>query len=188
MQKKSCTTHRYSSSFRIPDFLLFLLPFFLQPVGSVAVASHWFNLFHISKNYTSTIRTNSNFYCYINRSCFTLSFKIGNYFIYVCLCFYRLFFIVCFLSFVFIVCFPCFSNDNTSVVLPGSKFSIISGDSNPSSDHVFRMSGTPLPARSPISIRLNIFINPLFRGSDTPPRIYCSLPTRIQPGFSSVSL
>lgn len=39
--------------------------------------------------------------------------------------------------------------------------------------------GTPLSACSPISIKLNIFIKLLFRGSDFPPRRICSFPNLI---------
>ena len=42
---------------------------------------------------------------------------------------------------------------------------------------------TPLPARSPIPIILNIFIRALFLGSEMPPLSICSLPVRIYSGF-----
>ena len=45
------------------------------------------------------------------------------------------------------------------------------------------MLGIPLPARSPISIRLNIFINVVFLGSDTPPLMAASISILKLPGF-----
>ena len=51
---------------------------------------------------------------------------------------------------------------------------------------MFMILGIPLPARSPISTRLNIFINPRFRGSETPPRIICIFPVRLYPGLAKV--
>ena len=101
-------------------------------------------------------------------------------------CFLSLVFIACFLSLVFIACF--LTNLNINDVLSGSKLSSIIGSSHPSSSHTLKILGTPLPACSPISIKLNIFIRLLFLGSDFPPLRICSFPSRIYPGFSNVSL
>ena len=56
----------------------------------------------------------------------------------------------------FIACFSINSSDKT--VLSESKRSSITGSFHPCSSHVLKIFGTPLPARSPIFIRLNIFI------------------------------
>lgn len=63
------------------------------------------------------------------------------------------------------------------------------GRLKPSSFQVFERAGTLFPARSPYrSVRLNIFISPLFRESDLPPRRIRLLPVRMCPGCLKNSL
>ena len=52
---------------------------------------------------------------------------------------------------------PIFSNASVNIVLSGSSCSVISGAAQPCSRQTRKIFGMPLPARSPISIRLNIF-------------------------------
>ena len=58
---------------------------------------------------------------------------------------------------------------SVKIVRSGLYSSSTVGGIQPSSSHTLNMSGTPLPARSPIRMRLNILMIDLFLGSDTPP-------------------
>ena len=76
-----------------------------------------------------------------------------------------------------------FVRGSVTITRSGPKVSSIVGVANPDSLQTEKMPGTPLPARSPILRRFNIFMIPLFLGSETPPKSICSLPVRIEPGF-----
>lgn len=81
----------------------------------------------------------------------------------------------------------CFSEKTSvKIVRSGSYCSSTIGSVQPWEDQTAKISGTPLPARSPIPIILNIFIRALFLGSEMPPLSICSLPVRIYPGFSKM--
>ena len=64
----------------------------------------------------------------------------------------------------------------------------ITGVSNPSDSQTSYISGTPLPACSPIPIRLIIFKRFLFRGSEILPLGICVFPGRIVSGFERTIL
>ena len=69
---------------------------------------------------------------------------------------------------------PKFSNGNIKHTLSGFSFSVISGIAKSVPVQALKIIGKPLPARSPIFIRLNIFIKPELRGSEIPPFIASS--------------
>ena len=74
-----------------------------------------------------------------------------------------------------------FFNGRTISILSGLNFSAMTGDSKPSSFQTENMLGIPLPARSPISMRLNIFMIVLFLGSEMPPTFAASTSIRNLP-------
>ena len=71
-----------------------------------------------------------------------------------------------------------FYPDYTALQSPGGQ---------PCVFQISKISGTPLPARSPIPMILNIFISALFLRSDIPPFSIWCFPVRIYPGFSIIT-
>lgn len=149
-----------------------------QPIYSYLICPHWLNIIHLGKYGSRSCHTQTKYFslafavpCSCRYNLIFLYFRL-----FFSLVFYRLFFIDCFLE-----------NFKINEVLSGSKLSFMIGSSQPSSSHTLKILGTPLPACSPISIMLNIFIKLLFLGSDFPPRRICSFPGLIYPGFSNVS-
>ena len=78
-----------------------------------------------------------------------------------------------------------FSSGKTKTVRSGSNDSAMTGCGKPHALHPSTIFGRPLPARSPISTRENIFAIVALRGSETPPARALSISTRNPPGFAS---
>ena len=78
-----------------------------------------------------------------------------------------------------------FSSGKTKTVRSGSNDSAMTGCDKPHALHPSTIFGRPLPARSPISTRENIFAIVALRGSETPPARALSISTRNPPGFAS---
>lgn len=93
-----------------------------------------------------------------------------------------------FLSSLFIAAFlsSLLENKSVNVVRSGSSCSVISGVVQFCSRQTRKIFGMPLPARSPISIRLNIFSIAPLRGSETPPLFAASISMRKLPGLDIV--
>ena len=100
--------------------------------------------------------------------------------------------IACLCAIVFVAVFyrrflsPFFPIVSNKVILSGSKLSLITGADHPCFFQTLKMFGIPLPARSPTSMRLNILISVLLRGSETPPLFAVSTSMRNPPGLESV--
>ena len=62
----------------------------------------------------------------------------------------------------------------------------MTGSAQPCFDQTEKIFGIPLPALSPMLIRLNIFSSALLRGSDMPPLFAASISIRNPPGLEKV--
>lgn len=81
---------------------------------------------------------------------------------------------------------PIFSNVSVNKVLSCSSCSVITGIIQPCSRQMRKIFGIPLPVRSPISMRLNIFRIVPLRGSEIPPLLPASISIRKLSGVDVV--
>ena len=127
---------------------------------------------HLSQDHTCPCFTKTYMLCYIRGLRSAMLRDICHYpdfVLYSLLC--LLFSIVFFDRFFPIVSLYSFGSQLRvkDVRAASPNRSSITGSFQSCSSHTRKISGTPLPARSPIFIRLNIFISALFLGSDSPP-------------------